>query len=630
MKLDIQPILDKIQNVKMAVYGDLCLYAYWVLDPKGSEVSLETGKKAEAVREQNYHLGGGANVIANLAALQPAEIKAIGAIGDDLFGQEILRQLHELNVNTDGMVKIEKPFQTVAFCKRYLNQEEEARIDFGFLNELTQGASNKMLDAIESALNSSDVLILNQQVPGSLDQSSFVSGLNQLLKKYPSKIVLLDSRDYSDKIENVILKTNAVEAAQLNGINASPADTFSQEEVIQFGKSIYATNQKPVFISRGEFGLICVDENGALNIPGIHIVNQIDSVGAGDTMVSALACCLASGLSPAEAGHFANLASVVTVQKRFQTGTASREEIAILAEDASFVFHPELADNIQDATYIDGTEIETCSNEIPNGKITHAVFDHDGTISILREGWEAVMEPVMMNAILGDKINSLDSQFIEDTRQQALEFIDKTTGIQTILQMEGLVNMVREYGMVPENQILDKFGYKEVYNDALLEMVYNRVEKLENGNASVDDYTVKGAVDFLRKLSAKGITLYLASGTDQDDVIAEAKLLGYADLFDGGIFGSVGDVSKYSKKKCIREIMEKNNLQGDQLVVFGDGPVEIKESRRVNGIAVGIASDEASGEGLNLEKRTRLIRSGAHYIIPDFTEHEALINILFK
>ena len=39
MKLDIQPILDKIQNVKIAVYGDLCLDAYWILDPNGSEVS---------------------------------------------------------------------------------------------------------------------------------------------------------------------------------------------------------------------------------------------------------------------------------------------------------------------------------------------------------------------------------------------------------------------------------------------------------------------------------------------------------------------------------------------------------------------------------------------------------------
>jgi len=153
---------------------------------------------------------------------------------------------------------------------------------------------------------------------------------------------------------------------------------------------------------------------------------------------------------------------------------------------------------------------------------------------------------------------------------------------------------------------------------------------LKKGDASVSDFTVNSAVDFLHKLSEKGVTLSLASGTDKDDVIAEAKLLGYADLFNGGIFGSVGDVSKYSKKKMIREIMESNDLHGHELVVFGDGPVEIKESRRVDGIAVGIASDEVSGEGLNPEKRTRLIRAGAHYVIPDFSESEALMYVLFK
>ena len=352
-------------------------------------------------------------------------------------------------------------------------------------------------------------------------------------------------------------------------------------------------------------------------------------MGAGDTLVSALACCLAAGLSPEESSHFANLASVVTVKKRFQTGTASGDEIIALADDASFVFHPELANNIEAATFIPNSSIEVCSKEIPSGSISHAVFDHDGTISILREGWESVMEPVMMNAILGDKIHSLDSKFIEDTRQRALDFIDKTTGIQTILQMEGLVNMVQEYGLVPEDQILDKFGYKEIYNDALLKMVNNRVENLKNGKASVNDFTVNGAVGFLHKLHEKGVTLYLASGTDQEDVIAEADLLGYADLFNGGIFGSVGDVSKYSKKKCIRGIMDKNNLHGHELVVFGDGPVEIKESRRVDGMAVGIASDEESGQGLNPEKRTRLIRAGAHYICPDFSETDKLIEALF-
>ncbi|HCI16849.1 MAG: PfkB family carbohydrate kinase [Candidatus Marinimicrobia bacterium] len=630
MKLDIQSILEKIQHIKVAVYGDLCLDAYWILDPNGSEISVETGEKGQAVREQNYRLGGASNIIANLVALKPAETIAIGSIGNDIFGQEIIRQFQELNVNTDGIVLNDAPFQTVTFCKRYLNQEEEPRIDFGFFNELTETASDRMLASIESALESSDALIINQQVPGCLDYSSFLKKLNQLLEKYPDKTVLMDSRDYLEKIQNVILKTNAVEAACLNGLDASPADTFSEENIIQFGQALFDKNQRPVFVSRGEFGLICVDEMGAKSIPGIHIVDQTDPVGAGDTMVSALACCLAAGLSSVEAAHFANLASVVTIKKRFQTGTASGEEILTLADDASFVFHPELADNIQNATFILDSSIEMCTKEIPDGIITHAVFDHDGTISILREGWETVMEPIMMNAILGETRSKQSDKFIENLRKRVLDFIDRTTGIQSILQMEGLADMVREYGLVPEDRILDKFGYKEIYNNALIDMVNERVEKLKKGDASVSDFTVNSAVDFLHKLSEKGVTLSLASGTDKDDVIAEAKLLGYADLFNGGIFGSVGDVSKYSKKKMIREIMESNDLHGHELVVFGDGPVEIKESRRVDGIAVGIASDEVSGEGLNPEKRTRLIRAGAHYVIPDFSESEALMYVLFK
>ena len=41
------------------------------------------------------------------------------------------------------------------------------------------------------------------------------------------------------------------------------------------------------------------------------------------------------------------------------------------------------------------------------------MFDHDGTISILREGWETVMEPVMVKAILGNKMGAADKKLIE-------------------------------------------------------------------------------------------------------------------------------------------------------------------------------------------------------------------------
>jgi len=92
----------------------------------------------------------------------------------------------------------------------------------------------------------------------------------------------------------------------------------------------------------------------------------------------------------------------------------------------------------------------------------------------------------------------------------------------------------------------------------------------------------------------------------------------------------VGDISKYSKKMVIDDIIKNNNLKGNELLVIGDGPVEIKECRKANGIAVGIASDEVRRYGLNQDKRTRLIKSGAQIIIPDFSQVDKLMDLLFN
>ena len=239
------------------------------------------------------------------------------------------------------------------------------------------------------------------------------------------------------------------------------------------------------------------------------------------------------------------------------------------------------------------------------------------------------MAPVMVRAILGDKYESADETLYHKVRNRVADYIDKSTGIQTIIQMEGLVEMVKEFGIVRADKILDKFGYKEIYNDALMELVDKRIEKFKHGELNIDDYTIKGALELLKELRQKGIKLYLASGTDRQDVVAESEALGYAELFDGGVYGAVGDVAKYSKKMVIERIMSENNLQGPELAVFGDGPVEIRECRKRDGIAVGIASDEIRRHGLSTEKRTRLIKAGAHIVVPDFSQHDELIKLLF-
>ena len=626
----ISEILARIKDVKVAVYGDFCVDAYWLLDPCGSEVSLETGLQAQAVARHYYSLGGASNVVANLAALEPASIQVIGVVGDDIFARELTRQLEELGVDTTYLIVQKDNFDTVTFGKPYLEGKELPRMDFGFFNKRTEATDRALLNGIKNALQTADALIFNQQVPGSITNESFIDSANGLFGKFRDKIVLLDSRHYGCKFRDIYRKTNDLEAAQLNNIEVKLDDVLTLADVKKYAENLYRQFDKPVFLTRGSRGIITVDADGYHEVPGIQLLKKLDIVGAGDTVTSALALCLGAGVGPAEAAEFANFAAAVTVQKLFQTGTASGPEILEIGKDADYIYQPELATDRRGARYLDDTEIELCWESMPQARIKHAVFDHDGTVSTLRQGWEQVMAPVMIRAILGDKYKTADETLYHQVRNRVLDYIDQSTGIQTIVQMEALVEMVKEFGLVPGNEIRDKFGYKEIYNDALMELVNKRIEKFERGELDIHDYTIKGALEFLEALRKRGIKLYLASGTDCDDVVAESKALGYAELFDGGIYGSVGDIAKYSKKMIIEKIMTENNLQGPELAVFGDGPVEIRECRKRDGIAVGIATDEIRRHGLNPEKRTRLVKAGAHIIVPDFSQQDRLLKFLFR
>ena len=613
----LSELLEHIQSVDVCVYGDFCLDAYWILDPSGSEESVETGVRAEAVKRHYYSPGGASNVAANMAALNPGSIRAIGSIGPDIFGRELRRQLDDLDVNTEHLlIQEEDGFETLAFCKHYMDLQETLRVDFGTLNNRSAEIERRLLEGLERALDECGIVIFNQQVPGTLANDSFIEGANELFAAAGATTVLLDSRHYGDRFRNVGRKINEVEAALLCGAEVKPRDVIERDRVIEYGKRLFDSSGKPVFVTRGPKGIMSFDEGGYTEIPGIQLDAKLDTVGAGDTTLSAIALCLGAGRSAAVAAELANIAASVTVQKLRRTGTADGQEILALNSDVRYIHQPELAGDAESATYLADSHIEICGNP-PAGTIRFAIFDHDGTISTLRHGWEAIMEPVMMRAILGAGDQPEDT--IQRIRSEVLDYIDRSTGIQTILQMEALRQMVREAGFVPENEILSSLEYKEIYNNALMVSVEERMAQVKSGERSPGDFVIPGALDFLGRLRDKGIRLFLASGTDREDVVREADYLGYAELFDGGIYGAVGDISKYSKKKLLREVIESNDLGTGELLVVGDGPVEIQECRRQNGTAIGVASEEATGVGIDLDKRSRLIKAGAHVVIPDLT-----------
>lgn len=628
-KEQLERILEDIRSVSIAVVGDFCLDAYWFIDESKSEVSIETGQMTRPVKRQRYSLGGAGNVANNLTVMGVQDVRAFGVIGSDPFGNEMVKLMQANGINAENLVIQEQNWSTHVYAKPYVKDVEQSRIDFGNFNELSKETADRLIGLLQSEIHAFDVVVINQQVLSGIHTPYFREQLVEVIRGFPEKIFIADSRHYSDAYDGTYRKINEREAVHFIGLEKDSGDRVSYSEVKEAALKLYKKYGKPLFITRGERGSIVVDENGITDIYALMIMAEVDTVGAGDSYLAGAVATLAAGYDIRLAAEIGSYVAGVTVQKLFQTGAATPEEILRIGSDPDFIYHPELAEDIRYAKYWHDSEIEIINEWSQPLRVEHVIFDHDGTISTLREGWERIMVPMMIKAILGEHFYDADEGLYQKVRERVVDFVDKTTGIQTLVQMKGLVDLVKEFGLVPEEQILDEFGYKEIYNQELLSMVKKRETKLKRGELSVEDFTIKNAAPFLEKLQKAGITLYLTSGTDEEDVKNEARILGYDHLFKGGIYGSVGDITKDAKKMVIDRIL---NVIGEsnmgQLVTFGDGPVEIRETRKRGGRTIGVASNEIKRYGLNESKRTRLIKAGADVIIPDFSQLPELLQLL--
>jgi len=629
MKKLLHKILDNITAVRIAVVGDFCLDAYWFIDETMSEISVETSLTTRPVRQQHYSLGGAGNVTSNLAAMKIRDVRAYGVIGTDPFGAEMLRIMHEIGIHTRNMLIQEESWHTHTYAKPYLEDKELNRVDFGNYNQLSQKTADQLISNLIREIPDVDIVIVNQQVPSGIHTEYFRKRLLEVIQRFPEKLFITDSRQYNEFFDGTIRKMNDTEAIRLCGQHKKPEEIVLHAEVVSAARSLFERFRKPLFITRGSKGSLAIDSSGIIETPGLLILSRVDTVGAGDSYLAGAAAALAAGYSLGEAATLGTFVAGVTVQKLFQTGTATPDEILAIGQDPDYVYAPELGEDIRQARYLPHTEIEIINNWEKKLQIRHAIFDHDGTISSLREGWESIMAPMMIKAILGDQFMEADEALYQKVHSRVREFIDRTTGIQTLVQMNYLADMIREFGCVPREKMLDEFGYKQIYNEELLRMVRERERKLKLGELSLEDLTIKNALTFLQKLHDAGIVLYLASGTDEQDVRNEARVLGYDHLFGDRIFGAVGDIKVEAKKVVLNRILNTiGETAFENVVTFGDGPVEIRETRKRGGITVGIASNEQKRFSLNIQKRSRLIKAGADVIVPDFSQFRQLLGLL--
>ncbi len=267
-------------------------------------------------------------------------------------------------------------------------------------------------------------------------------------------------------------------------------------------------------------------------------------------------------------------------------------------------------------------DIEVLRPDLPRGRFRGVLFDFDGTLSLIREGWPQIMIPMMV-----EKLQETGTHESASELSAAVEdFVMRLNGRQTIYQMIQLADEVKKRGGVPK----DPLEYKHEYHERLMARIRGRLADLESGRAVPADWTVPESHSLLHNLRKRGVALYLASGTDIAFVRREATILGVADFFGDHIFGALDDYQNFSKKMIVERILRDQGLRGEEILAFGDGFVEIEEVKKSGGVAVAVASDEVNRRGVNQWKRRRLIQAGADIVIPEYRSHEQLLRWLFN
>jgi len=278
--------------------------------------------------------------------------------------------------------------------------------------------------------------------------------------------------------------------------------------------------------------------------------------------------------------------------------------------------------DISHTRFLPGSSVEIIREISRRDPPSHVLFDFDGTLSLIREGWQRVMIPMMVEVLIATGTDESE----EELTGIVHDFVNSLTGKQTIYQMIQLSEEVKKRGGTPEDPLV----YKSFYLERLMKQIHERREGLNSGRINPEDMLVPYSNEFLEALKNRGVKFYLASGTDKKYVIEEAKLLGLDRYFGNHIYGAVDEYQTYSKKLVIDYILEVNKVEGTKLLGFGDGYVEIDDVKSVGGIAVAVASDEAGRSGRpDAWKRDRLISIGADVVIPDYRDYTVLLSYLW-
>lgn len=274
----------------------------------------------ETIQGQNIHYvsgGKGANQAVGCAKLG-ADITLIGAVGTDLFGQQIIEQLIEYGVTTDNIAQLDKLPTGTATILHVAN--DNSIIIVSGANSAT---SIEMVNHYEAEIKQADILLLQLEIPMETVHHALTiaraNGVKTVLNPAPAQALTQELLSLVD-----IITPNETEFALLSG------QTYSSEAELAHGLELWqAEYQHTVIITRGELGCSFIDpiSKKLRTIPTAKVA-VVDTTGAGDCFNAALCYGITTGLTLELAVTFALKAATLSVTKfGAQNGMPTYDEV---------------------------------------------------------------------------------------------------------------------------------------------------------------------------------------------------------------------------------------------------------------------------------------------------------------
>ncbi len=579
------PLIDRLgeqsPGSRVAVIGDVAL-----------DVRLASNGSYE------QRIQGAAQVALSCRSLGIETVDLYTVVGDDAPARELRYQLVLGGVDTTDLLIQRERWTTAVYHTIIGADNSEVRTISGIANVLDDETASSLRARFTREQIPYDCIVLVRKEGSPLFTDSFIA---EILKSKGATPLVVYGFEPAHRFDGAHMIVRA--------------DEYKEEREQVF----------PLFIVSDDDGALCHDGRETYYEQGFHLIQEADHRQSIEAFVAGCALALINGGHSSDLLMIATLAGGVAMQPYNYPAGVTVASIKELATTIERRYAPALAHDRRQAAYLEGTEIEIVAPTPQRERYpVAAIFDLDGTLSVLREGWEPMMRDAMVRFITGRAFDTLSIDALHQIERQVDRVIERTTGVQTVIQMAEMMHLQRLYDFVPEDERATAHQYKEWYAQRIRSRVEAKFARFKAGELGVSEFTILGALPFLTHLRGKGVRLYLASGTDDSDVRCELQNFGYTDLFDGGIYGSVGDTARDPKHLVVEKakayIVEKTGafVRGDG-VVFGDGPVEMREGRRAGFVTVGLVSDEQQRYGLNLKKRERLILAGADLLIPDYS-----------